>query len=157
MWREKPSGADSGTVFPYIGDHNADGYADVAILAPIYPDTSGTGQYQLGKVYIYSYEKIDAIHEEGKSSKPDMFKLLQNYPNPFNPSTVIEYQLPKDAHVSIRVYDILGREIATLVDGEHTAGYHEITFNGSRFASGVYFYRLTAPGVNQINKMLMIK
>ncbi|MCL4510227.1 MAG: T9SS type A sorting domain-containing protein [Bacteroidetes bacterium] len=86
-----------------------------------------------------------------------MFKLLQNYPNPFNPSTVIEYQLPKDAHVSIRVYDILGREIATLVDGEHTAGYHEITFNGSRFASGVYFYRLTAPGVNQINKMLMIK
>lgn len=82
---------------------------------------------------------------------------IGNYPNPFNPTTLIRYNIPKQIHVTLKVYDILGREVATLVDGEQVAGVHEVAFDGSRFASGVYFYRLSASGVTQVKKMLMIK
>ncbi len=88
---------------------------------------------------------------------PTKYTLSQNYPNPFNPTTMINYQLPKDAHVTLKVYDILGRIVATLVDGEETTGYHEVSFNGSQFASGVYFYRLDAAGHVLIKKMLLVK
>lgn len=94
---------------------------------------------------------------EAKTNLPKTFALSQNYPNPFNPTTVIDYQLPKDTHVTLRVYDVLGREVATLVDGEVSAGYHQAAFNGSRFASGVYFYRLTTPGFTKVMKMLLVK
>ncbi len=73
---------------------------------------------------------------------PAQFMLSQNYPNPFNPSTTIKYALPKDVKVVIRIYDILGREVQTLVNEFKKAGYYEVKFNGSNFASGVYFYRI---------------
>ncbi len=82
---------------------------------------------------------------------------LENYPNPFNPTTVIRYALPKDTRVTIKVYDMIGQMVATLVDGDETQGYHEVSFDGSRYASGVYLYRLTAPGVTITKKMLMTK
>ncbi len=83
--------------------------------------------------------------------------VLGNYPNPFNPSTAISYKLSAVGHVTLRIYDILGREVATLVNGIQSAGMHTTQFNGERLASGVYFYRLTAPGVNQVRKMLLTK
>ncbi len=92
-----------------------------------------------------------------KADIPDSYNLSQNYPNPFNPTTVIKYQVPKDTHVTIRVYDILGQQVATLVDGQVSAGYHQVTFNGSRFASGVYFYRISTPGYSKVMKMLELK
>ncbi len=77
-----------------------------------------------------------------KVSPPDRFELFQNYPNPFNPSTTISYQLVADSKVSLKIYDILGREVQTLVDDQRQAGYHQEVFNASRLASGVYIYRI---------------
>jgi hypothetical protein len=77
---------------------------------------------------------------------PETYELYQNYPNPFNPITTIEYQLPEASKVTMKVYDILGREVATLVDDEIKAGYHTATFDGSKHASGIYFVRITAQG-----------
>ncbi len=82
---------------------------------------------------------------------------LGNYPNPFNPSTTISYELSATGYVTLKVYDILGREIATLVSRSESAGTHSVTFDASRLPSGVYFYRLTAPGINLVRKMLLTK
>ncbi len=92
---------------------------------------------------------------------PKEFKLEQNFPNPFNPSTTIQYQLPAAAKVTLKIYDILGREVATLVNEKQDAGYKEVKFNANRLASGMYIYRLSATGgadkYVSTKKMLMIK
>jgi tetratricopeptide (TPR) repeat protein len=93
-------------------------------------------------------EKTDTLAGNGS---------LGNYPNPFNPTTIINYQLSKSGHVTLKVYDILGREVATLVNENQNPGIHSTTFDASKLASGVYFYRLTAPGINQVKKMLLTK
>ena len=94
---------------------------------------------------------------------PDHFALSAPYPNPFNPSTMINYQLPSAGHVTLKVFDMLGREVATLVDGMKDAGYYTATFDGSRFSSGVYFVHITAipqdgsQSFTKTMKMLMMK
>lgn len=88
---------------------------------------------------------------------PKAFELSQNYPNPFNPSTVIDYGLPVDSRVSLKVYDMLGREIVTLVDADQSAGHHEARFDGTKLSSGVYLYRLKANNFVSIKKMLILK
>ncbi len=88
---------------------------------------------------------------------PRSFALLQNYPNPFNPSTVITYELPSNSRVVLQVYDILGRRVATLVDGQQSAGIHEVKFNGSGLASGIYFYRITTQDYTKSDRMLLLK
>ncbi|GEM_PF-2144363 len=88
------------------------------------------------------------------------FRLNQNYPNPFNPGTTISYQLPAGSHTTLKVYDILGKEIATLVDGYKNAGSYEVEFNAgqiSSLSSGVYFYKLQAGNFVQTRKMILIK
>ena len=91
------------------------------------------------------------------SQLPAKFTLSQNYPNPFNPTTVINYQLPSMGHVILRVYDVLGREVRTLVDERQDAGTHSVIFNAANLPSGVYFYELVAQGVNIIRKMVLEK
>jgi hypothetical protein len=88
---------------------------------------------------------------------PTVYALYQNYPNPFNPSTVIKYQIPKNSFVVIRLYDIAGREVRTLVDNEQTAGYYSVTVDASALASGVYFYRLDAGTYHNTKKLLLLK
>jgi len=88
---------------------------------------------------------------------PSAFELAQNYPNPFNPSTVIAYSLPTAEHVTLRVYDITGREVRTLVNAPQAAGRHAATLDASRLASGVYVYRLTAGRHVQARKMVLMK
>ncbi|MGO9482602.1 MAG: T9SS type A sorting domain-containing protein [Candidatus Kryptoniota bacterium] len=90
-------------------------------------------------------------------SFPRSFSLEQNYPNPFNPSTTINYQLPMNSHVTLNVYDILGREVATLVNEKENAGSYSVKFDGSRLASGVYFYRLTAGSFISVKKLVVLK
>lgn len=91
------------------------------------------------------------------SSKPTEYSLGQNYPNPFNPSTTIFYTLPESKHVKIVVYDVLGREIATLVEGTQNSGFKSVNFDASHLPSGVYFYKLTAGKFTQVRKMLLAK
>ena len=82
---------------------------------------------------------------------------ISNYPNPFNPTTTINYQLPQDGFVTIKVYDMLGKEIATLVDGSRTAGYHNVNFDASRLTSGIYIYTINANNYVQSKKMILMK
>lgn len=91
------------------------------------------------------------------SSLPKEFALQQNYPNPFNPSTSINYDLPVSSIVTLQIYDISGREVATLVNEQQIAGKYNISFDASNFASGVYFYRLQAGEFTQVKKMFLIK
>jgi hypothetical protein len=93
---------------------------------------------------------------------PSRYKLCRNYPNPFNPTTAIEYAMPRNSEVVIKIFDLLGREVRTLVTGKHNAGNHQITWNGldntgSPVASGVYFYQMTAEGFSETRKLLLIK
>ena len=88
---------------------------------------------------------------------PKAFSLSQNYPNPFNPSTIINYQLPKSNHVTLRLYDAIGREVATLVDEYKQAGSYDVQFNAARLSSGVYFYRIEAGNYVDMKKMLLMK
>jgi hypothetical protein len=85
------------------------------------------------------------------------FGLAQNYPNPFNPATTISYQLAVSSHVTLKVYDVLGREVAALVDENKTAGSYQAKFDGSRFASGVYFYRLEAGSYSATRRFVLMK
>ncbi len=89
--------------------------------------------------------------------KPTEYALMQNYPNPFNPTTVIRYQLPTASWVRLEVFDVLGKQVASLVNSAQAAGDYSVTFNASNLASGVYFYRLQAGSFVQTKKMLLIK
>jgi len=88
---------------------------------------------------------------------PTEYALWQNYPNPFNPSSTIRYALPLKASVRLAVFNTLGQEVATLVQGEEAAGYHEAVFDASGLASGVYFYRLRAGDFVQTKSLLLLK
>jgi hypothetical protein len=88
---------------------------------------------------------------------PTTFELGQNYPNPFNPSTIIAYELPKDTKVSIKVFNALGQQVLTLVDGSQTAGHHEVTCETKFLPSGIYYYKMTAESFSQTKKMIIMK
>ncbi len=126
-------------------------------------------------VVIDPENQIDEIHEsnnkgwevlayaEGttgvndKENVPAAFKLSQNYPNPFNPVTTINYSIPSNGNVQLKVYDILGREVASLVNETKTPGNYKVNFNANNLASGVYFYRLQAGNFIQTKKMILMK
>jgi len=85
------------------------------------------------------------------------FEMYQNYPNPFNPSTTIEYFLPKAEYVKLKVYDVLGREVATLVNERQTAGNYQIHFDASNLSSGMYIYKITAGSFSSARKMVVMR
>ena len=92
-----------------------------------------------------------------KKNVPENFSLIQNYPNPFNPATIIKYQIPRAAHVSLKIYDILGHVVSTLINEEKNAGSYKVQFDASRFASGVYIYQLKAGNYISAKKMILLK
>ncbi len=94
---------------------------------------------------------------EYRSGIPNQFALEQNYPNPFNPSTLIRYDLPKSEQVVVKVYDIVGREISTLVDSRQEAGFREVQWNASNLPSGIYFYRISAGTFTDTKKTMLVK
>jgi hypothetical protein len=100
---------------------------------------------------------ITGIAGQTTNNQPGHFALLQNYPNPFNPSTKIAFSLKTAGQTKLTVYDLLGREVAVLVDGVQSAGSHIVAFSGARFASGVYFYRLETAGTSIVKKMMLLK
>jgi len=104
----------------------------------------------------FGEQLIDGVRQTGNEVATS-FALYQNYPNPFNPSTKISYDVPKASQVVLTVFDVLGQEVATLVNETQAPGSHTVTFNASRFASGLYFYRLSAGSSVQTRKMLLLK
>ena len=119
---------------------------------------------QTGK-YKYRLKQIDnngnfeyfALNSEVEVGVPKKFDVSQNYPNPFNPTTKINFDLPENGKVDLRLYDMLGREVATLVNEVRTAGYYTVNFNASSLSSGIYFYRMNAGKFSSIKKMAVIK
>jgi len=112
----------------------------------------------MGKILKTTNGGITTFVDEKESKYfPDNFYLSQNYPNPFNPSTVISYQLAVSSQVTLKVYDVLGNEVATLVNEEKPAGSYEVEFNASNLASGIYFYQLRTGEIILTKKMVIIR
>jgi aminopeptidase N len=95
--------------------------------------------------------------DENGTTTPDKFQLHQNEPNPFNPVTNIDYDIPQNSHVKLVVYDLLGKEVKTLVNENKTAGKYTVSFNGMNLPSGVYLYRIETDNFKQVKKMMMVK
>jgi hypothetical protein len=116
----------------------------------------------LGQLFVYRfaqerYQFVPTSVAENKGDVPVGFSLRQNYPNPFNPSTTIRYGLPRACDVALTVFNALGEQVATLVQGEQDAGDHEVVFDASGLASGVYLYRLQAGDFLQSRRILLLK
>lgn len=114
------------------------------------------GDYAFPKIIIDDFEDT-MVHVEKESIVPTNFKLFQNYPNPFNPETKIRFELESSKFVKLQVFDVLGREIAVLVNEEKFSGNYEVKFNASNLPSGTYFYVLRAGNFSETKKMLLIK
>ena len=97
---------------------------------------------------------VDVQQEE---ALPQAFALQQNYPNPFNPSTTIRFALPKRVRLSLKLYNVLGQEVLTLIDDERPAGYHQVVLQARGLASGVYVYRMVAADVVMTRKLIVLK
>jgi len=117
----------------------------------------GTYSYRLKQIDrdgMFHYSQVVDVNINGVPLK---FGLAQNFPNPFNPSTKISYQIPVDGFVSIKVYDVIGREVASLVNEHKKAGSYDVTFDGSRLSSGVYLCKMSAAAYSRITKMIIAK
>jgi hypothetical protein len=88
---------------------------------------------------------------------PKKFVLNQNFPNPFNPATEIKFDVPKQSHIKLSIFDISGKLVETLIDEEMAASSYSITWNAGRYSSGVYFYKLDADGYSDVRKMILTK
>jgi hypothetical protein len=113
--------------------------------------------WNMGRVTVYSNQIVDNVENNQSTIIPDQFSLNQNYPNPFNPQTTIEYMLPASGKVKLIVYDILGREVAVLVDRNQPAGQHMVEWEASELSSGIYFYRLESGNDVKARKMMLLK
>jgi len=107
---------------------------------------------------VYKTTNGGVVSAEGDEfTIPSSFTLAQNYPNPFNPSTTIKYELPERALVTLTVYNVLGQNVVTLVSEEKEPGVHQVQFDGTGFASGLYFYRLKAGGFVETRKLVLLR
>ncbi len=118
---------------------------------------SYNGDAAAAPVLNVTFEGITTAVENQKQQTPSEFMLSQNYPNPFNPTTTIRYSIARDGYVELKVFNVLGVEEATLVNGPHNAGSYSVLFDASRLASGVYFYQLKAGEQIITRKMLLMK
>ncbi len=132
--------------------------------------TSNMIDYQDAQIQNIALNDMNSINEVNVTLTPDgvlgvednssivtQFDLFQNYPNPFNPSTTIKFSVPKETNVKLSVYNVLGQEVAELLNGRIKEGSYEITFDGNKMSSGVYFYRLDAENYSTIKKMILQK
>ncbi len=143
------------------GSSNNEGFADVQL--------SSGGRYVLvGNTTSYSKDSdvyFLKIAEQGGvtgilpgiQTVPESFELSQNYPNPFNSQTIIQYVLKSNSFVTLKIYDVLGREVATIIDGQQAAGIHVVHFDANKLATGIYYYRLSTAQFSRVRKMLLVK
>jgi hypothetical protein len=122
-----------------------------------------TISFHLGPEGSISYEGGSLLHDptsvesEPAAELPKVFALYQNYPNPFNPATIIRYDIPKQSDVIITVYDVMGRRVTELVNGRHNAGAYKVEWNARGYASGLYYYRITASDFVSVKKLVLMK
>jgi hypothetical protein len=121
--------------------------------------SSGKGKvyYRLRQIDFDGTENLSDVIEVDYSMIPKVFNLSQNYPNPFNPMTTIRFDIPKEVKVTLKMYDMLGAEVETLIDEVMEPGYYKYEWNASKFASGVYFYRLTAGNFVSTKKLILLR
>lgn len=124
------------------------GLSDVGVV--FVAENSGTR-----RVYFDRYDAVTGIRNN--NTIVDNYSLSQNYPNPFNPSTTINFSIPKSEYVSLKVYDIMGKEIATLVNSQMNMGSYSVDFNAANLSSGVYFYKLISGDFTEVKRMTLIK
>ncbi|MEO8398990.1 MAG: T9SS type A sorting domain-containing protein [Ignavibacteriaceae bacterium] len=129
-----------------------DGSANVSV-----GDTNASGNVSIDYIEITSVTGPTGVEEEANNSSPNNFVLEQNYPNPFNPSTNISYKLSSGGNVSLKIYNILGNEVETLVDEYQSAGNHSVKFEPKNLSSGIYFYKLVTGSFSEIKKMTLLK
>ncbi len=110
-----------------------------------------------GQIYMAKFDDTATDVNDGLSEVPSEFELNQNYPNPFNPSTTIQFAVPKAGNYSVKVFNVLGQEVATLLNGEIGSGLHKVTFDAGNLSSGIYVYRLVGNNVNISKKMILTK
>ena len=125
-------------------------------IIQLFSDTNGY-LYARTRTSLYRTTTVVGIDNKDKTTDVNSYKLYQSYPNPFNPTTTISYSIPKRGLVQLKVYDILGKEVATLVNEEKPAGKYSVKFNGSNLPSGVYFYTLRVNNLVQSRKMILLR
>jgi hypothetical protein len=122
---------------------------------------TATNTITISQSNLYSYYILIPTTATGinysSNSTPQNYELKQNYPNPFNPVTVIKYLLPSESKVSLKIYDMLGKEVITLVNAIQTPGEHIVNFNASNLTSGIYLYKITAGNFTQTKKLVLLK
>jgi hypothetical protein len=118
---------------------------------------TGEYQYRLKQVDYNGAYEYHSLNSLIVISVPGEFHVSQNYPNPSNPKCKIDYELPIDSKVSIKLYNILGEEVYKIIDTQQKAGYYSTEFDGSNLASGVYFYKITTQGFSAVKKMVLVK
>jgi hypothetical protein len=119
--------------------------------------SAGSYSYRLKQIDFDGSFKYHVLAETIEIGSIRTFALAQNYPNPFNPATIINYQIPVEGQVSLKVYDMLGNEVATLVNEMKTAGEYQVDFNAAALSSGIYFYRLQAGNFVETKRMMLMK
>jgi len=139
----------AGPNFTITGSGNVTFGAPTVNLIGEFVIVSG-GQFQI-------LDKPTAIETMDDPPIPTEFIVQQNYPNPFNPSTIIQYQLPRQSFVTLKVYNALGQVMDILVNEKKNAGYHQVQFNAQHLSSGVYIYSIQAGNFKQMRKMILIR
>ncbi|MCU7494909.1 MAG: CHRD domain-containing protein [Ignavibacteria bacterium] len=118
----------------------------------LFVNLTGGPSAPIGRTFTPNPTSVSLI-----KASPESFDLGQNYPNPFNPTTTIRFSIPSAGNVSLHIYNVIGQKVATLVDGQLRAGQYEVSFDGSRIASGVYFYRISFQNNIVTKKMMLVK
>ena len=117
--------------------------------------------FTISQSNLYSYYVLVPTTTTGTDNDniliPQSYELEQNYPNPFNPATIIKYSLPSESKVILKIYDMLGKEVTTLVNSIQTPGEHIVNFNASDLPSGIYLYNITAGNFTQTKKLVLLK
>ncbi len=144
----------------YLGSTiaNAEGnFTFTPSSSPQLANITATATDTSGNTSEFSAPVVTGVETMTSDQLPEKFALHQNYPNPFNASTIIDYELPEDTFVNIKIFNIQGEEIATLINDKRNAGLHRVKFNAAHLCSGVYFYKIKAKDFLQIKKMLLIQ
>jgi|GEM_PF-3728222 len=145
--------------FEYKGNYQTAIFPEVqSSKIRIVMKNGNTGVIPIFEIEAFSTEVDPTLVEPNNSANiPANFKLFQNYPNPFNPTTNIRYTIPQSSFVNMKIYNLLGEEISTLVSKEQKPGTYEINFNGNKLASGIYLYRLSAGNYSDEKKLILLK